>query len=356
MRIDKLRQELRARDLDGILITDPQNRRYLSGFTGSAATLLITAERKMIQVDFRYFERAGRESPDWEQVRVTSTKQEALADMVAQSGVRRLGFEANHVTVAQLAEMQGIVGDVELLPTQKVVLTLRQFKDEDEIAAITAAIACSDAAFAHLCRIIHPGMTESEVAWALESHMRQNGASATSFTTIVGSGPNGAMPHATSSERAIRAGEPIVIDFGAVVDGYCSDITRTICLGECDDRYDEIWQLVLEAQLAAEAQIRPGMTTQEADAIARDLFVRVGYGDYFGHGLGHGVGLAIHETPTVNRQPSDDLLQPGMVFTIEPGLYLPDWGGVRIEDIVLMRQNGVQVLTRAVKEPVLAMG
>jgi Xaa-Pro aminopeptidase len=183
--------------------------------------------------------------------------------------------------------------------------------------------------------------------------MRQHGASATSFSTIVGSGPNGAMPHATTSDRVIGEGEPIVMDFGAVVDGYRSDITRTVCLGRADDRYREIWQLVLKAQLAVEEQLRPGMSGKETDAIARDMFAEAGYGEAFGHGLGHGVGLAIHENPRLSRFLEDVVLEPGMVFTVEPGLYFPGWGGVRIEDIVAMGEDGVEVLTKAPKEMVI---
>ncbi|MBN1933621.1 MAG: aminopeptidase P family protein [Anaerolineae bacterium] len=354
MRIIKLREKMQKQGLDGMLITDPQNRRYLSGFTGSTATLLVTAEQQFIMVDFRYFERAERESPQWAQVRVTGKTSEALADMVRLSGARQLGFEADHVTVAQWEEMRGVVGGVELAPTKQFVLPMRAIKDEGEVAAIQAAIACSDAAFARLCQVIRPGMTEIEVAWTLESYMRQHGASELAFPTIVGAGPNGAMPHATSSERPIRAGEPIVMDFGATVDGYRSDITRTICLGKPEDaHYLEIWNLVLQAQQAAETHIKPGMTGQQADAVARDLFVTDGYGEQFGHGLGHGVGLNIHEGPRLGKLADEDVLQPGMVFTIEPGLYLPGWGGVRIEDVVLLREDGCEVLTGAVKEPVL---
>ncbi|HID96168.1 MAG TPA: peptidase M24 family protein, partial [Candidatus Latescibacteria bacterium] len=195
---------------------------------------------------------------------------------------------------------------------------------------------------------IEPGMTEKEVAWELESFMRTHGAEKAAFDLIVASGPNGALPHVTASERAIRAGEPIVMDLGCVVEGYHSDMTRTICLGQPDARFREIYQLVLSAQLAAEEAIRPGMTGREADAIARRIIEEAGYGEQFGHGLGHGVGLAIHEKPTLGKL-SEDVLEPGMVFTVEPGIYIPGWGGVRIEDMVVLREDGVEVLTQASK-------
>jgi Xaa-Pro aminopeptidase len=353
MRLEKLRQKITENDLDGMLITDPLNRRYLSGFSGTAGWLLVTAEQSMLVVDSRYYERAAREAPDWEQVQVARTLEDTLVEMVAGAGIERLGVEGDHVTISKYEEMREKVPDVTLVPVEKMVLSLRQVKDRDEAKTIRAAVDCADAAFAHLCEVIRPGMTEAEVGWELESHMRQHGASATSFTTIVGSGPNGAMPHATMSDRVIGEGEPIVMDFGAVVDGYCSDITRTVCLGRADDRYREVWQLVLKAQLAVEAQLRPGMGGQEADAIARDIFAEARYGEAFGHGLGHGVGLAIHETPFLGRFSEDTVLEPGMVFTVEPGLYFPGWGGVRIEDIVAMGEDGVEVLTRSPKEMVI---
>jgi Xaa-Pro aminopeptidase len=353
MRVKKLREKMQRHDLDGLLITDPANRRYLSGFTGSTATLLVTADQTMIMVDFRYFERAELEAPGWEQVRVTTGRREALVDMVRLAGVRRMGIEADHMTVAQWREAQDDLTEVELVPVKEFVLPIRAIKEEQEIQTIRAAVGCADAAFAHVCQVIRPGMTEREVAWELEKHMREHGASGPSFPFIVGSGPNGAMPHATSSERVIQVGEPIVMDFGAIVDGYCSDITRTVCLGECSERYRDTWQLVLEAHLEAKEGIRPGMTGQEADAIARDLFAKAGFTEAFGHGLGHGVGLNIHEKPFMSRLSKDDVLETGMVLTVEPGLYFSGWGGVRIEDIVIVRQDGVEVLTKAAKEPVL---
>jgi Xaa-Pro aminopeptidase len=241
--------------------------------------------------------------------------------------------------------------ETELVAVERLVLRQRQLKDAEEVAAIRAAVKCADGAWDHLCHVIEPGMTERQAAWTLERHMREHGASAASFPIIVGSGPNGAMPHATAGERALGAGEPIVIDFGAVVDGYCSDITRTICLGTPNGRYLEIWHLVRQVQEEVEAALRPGMSGQEADALARDAFAAAGYGEAFGHGLGHGVGLAIHEDPRLSVRSEEVVLAPGMVFTVEPGLYFPGWGGVRIEDIVVMGEEGVEVVTGAPKAP-----
>jgi len=353
MRLETLRHKIADAEIDGMLITDPLNRRYLSGFSGSAGWLLVTAAQALLATDFRYYERAAREAPDWEQVHVRTTYPDALVEMVAMAGVERLGFESDHLTVAQFKELREKLPATTPVPIEKLVLSMRAVKEEAEIAALRSAIACSDAAFAHLCTIIEPGMTEVQVSWELESYMRQHGASATSFPTIVGSGPNGAMPHATATERTIQAGEPIVIDFGAVVDGYCSDITRSFCLGSADERYHETWQLVLEVQQAVVRALRPGMNGVEADALARDVFEAAGQGAYFGHGLGHGVGLQIHEEPRMGRLEAGHVLQPGMVITVEPGLYYPGWGGVRIEDVVVVREDGVEVLTGAAKEPVV---
>ncbi|MFL7810342.1 MAG: M24 family metallopeptidase [Anaerolineae bacterium] len=355
MRLDSLRTRITQHNLDGFLITDPVNRRYVTGFSGTAGWAFVTDDHALLAVDFRYFERAAREAPDWEQVRVKTRLEDTLVEMVARTGVKRLGYEGDHVTVSLYNKLAELVPEVELVPVDKMVLPLREFKDKAELASLRAAIACADEAFAHLCTVLRPGMSEREVAWELEQHMRQHGASATSFELIVGSGPNGAMPHATAGERVLRAGEPIVMDFGCVVDGYCSDITRTLSLGTGDERYDEIWHLVLEAQLAVETRVRPGMNGKEVDAIARDIFTAAGYGEHFGHGLGHGVGLAIHEDPYLGMLAEETILQPGMVFTVEPGLYFPGWGGVRIEDIVLLGEDGAEVLTQAPKEAVLPL-
>jgi Xaa-Pro aminopeptidase len=354
MRLDQLRAQIIVNDVDGVLITDPLNRRYLSGFSGSAGWLLVTADRALLAVDFRYYERAAAEAPAWEQVQTTTTYPAAVVEMVDMTGVERLGIESDHLTVAQYKELGDALPEVTLVPLAKLVLSMRAIKDDAELQTISAAVACADAAFAHLCQVIRPGMSEANVSWELESYMRQHGATATSFPIIVGSGPNGAMPHATASDRVLAAGEPIVMDFGARVDGYCSDITRTICLARADERYLEVWQLVLKAQQNVVQGLRPGMTGQQADALAREVFDRSGQGEYFGHGLGHGVGLAIHEDPRMGRLAEDVILQPGMVVTVEPGLYYPGWGGVRIEDMVVLREDGAKVLTQSVKEPVLA--
>jgi len=349
MRLTKLREALAAEGLDAILITQPENRRYLSGFTGSAGVLLISQDQAVLATDFRYYEQVEKQAPDFRLAKITDKFKTLLPELVQQVGAKRVGFESVHLTVDQHQEWQEVAEGFELVPTRELVEGMRAVKDEDELGKIKQAIALADQAFAHIVSFIEPGMTEKEVAWELEVFMRTRGAEKLAFDIIVASGPNGAMPHATVSERVIRAGEPVVMDMGARIDGYNSDLTRTVCAGRPDGKFREIYDIVLEAQRAAEQRVRPGMTGKQADAIARQVIEEAGYGDNYGHGLGHGVGLAVHEKPGVGRL-SEDVLEPGMVFTVEPGIYLTDWGGVRVEDIVVMREDGVEVLTRASKD------
>ncbi len=354
MRLTKLREALTTEGLDAILITQSENRRYVSGFTGSAGVLLISHEQAVLATDFRYYEQVEKQAPDFQLAEVKDEFKTVLPELVQQLGAKRVGFESDHLTVDQHREWQEVAegavstSKFELVPTKELVTRMRAVKDEDELSKIKKAIVLADEALAHIAGFIEPGMTEREVAWDLEVFMRTHGAEKLAFDIIVGSGPNGAMPHATVSERVIQVGEPIVIDMGAMVGGYNSDLTRTICAGRPDDKLKEIYDIVLEAQLAAERSIRPGMQGKQADDIARQVIEEAGYGENYGHGLGHGVGLAVHEKPGVGRL-SEGVLEPGMVFTVEPGIYLPGWGGVRIEDIVVLREDGVEVLTQASK-------
>lgn len=357
-RLSALRQKLAEQNLDAILITQPENRRCLSGFTGSAGVLLISHDQAIIATDFRYFEQVAKQAPDFQLAKVEGKFATLLPQLIEQVESKRLGFESTHLTFDQHQEWAAVAEGLglspaegfELVPTKNLVEDLRAVKDENELDMIKKAIALSDAALAHILGSIKPGMTERNVAWELESYMRTHGADKVAFDLIVAAGPNGAMPHATVSERAIQAGEPIVMDLGATFDGYHSDLTRTIYLGEPDEGFREVYELVLSAQQAAEETIKPGMTGKEADAIARRVIEEAGYGEQFGHGLGHGVGLAVHEKPRLGKL-SEDVLKPGMVFTVEPGIYIPSWGGVRIEDIVFLGEDGVEVVSQATKEP-----
>lgn len=351
-RLEKVRQILADQSLDAILISEPYNRRYLAGFTGSAGILAITAERAVLATDFRYYEQVAREAPDWELSRISTTFRDLLPELLAGLGAKRLGFESQHLTVDELYTWSQAVEGVEWLPLKDTVETLRAIKDETEIEALRRAAALNDEALDHLLQVIRPGMSEREVAWEIEAYMRTHGASRVSFELIVAAGPNGALPHARPGEYPIRPGEPIVVDIGCTLDGYCSDMTRTFCLGQPSAHYLEVWQIVLRAQEAALAAIRPGARGVEVDAAARDIIQQAGYGDNFGHGLGHGVGLAVHEKPGAGRT-SEDTLAAGMSLTVEPGIYLPGEFGVRIEDLVVVREGGLENLTHSPKTPVV---
>jgi Xaa-Pro aminopeptidase len=352
MRLTKLRETLAEKELDALLISQPENRRYLSGFTGSAGWLLITAGRALLATDFRYYEQVGREAPDFELAQVKTKFSDLLPELLADLGVGRLGFESQHVTVDQLDTWREAVDGVEWVPLKDVVEGIRSIKDAAEIDALRRSVALTDAAFAHLLERVRPGMTEREAAWQIEAYMRSHGASKVAFDLIVAAGPNGALPHAQPGDHVIQPGEPIVVDIGCVVEGYCSDMTRTFCLGQPSAKYLEVWDVVLQAQKAVEAMVRAGVRGVEADATARDLITEAGYGDYFGHGLGHGVGLAVHEGPRASRL-SEDTFEAGMTLTIEPGIYLPGEFGVRLEDLVLISEEGIEILTNTPKMPVV---
>jgi Xaa-Pro aminopeptidase len=355
MRLEKLRGQLVDEQLDAIMITDPANRRYLSGFTGSAGTLFISADRALLATDFRYYEQVERQAPDFQLVKLTGRLLDVLPDVVTDLDIRRLGFEGDNLTVSLYNDiLESLNEGIELVATSNVVEELRMQKDDDELPSLQRAVDITDAAYAHITAFVQPGMTERQIAWEIERFMRDTGAESTSFPIIVAAGPNGAMPHATPSDRPIEPSDPIVIDMGALVDGYHADLTRTFALDAPSDRYLEVYEIVLQAQKAALQNIQAGMTGKEADAIARTIIEQAGYGEQFGHGLGHGVGLVIHERPWLSHlERGDNVLRPGMVFSIEPGIYLPGEFGVRIEDLALLREDGLQTLSRAAKEPAL---
>ena len=334
------------------LSASPRTGATCPGFTGSAGWLVITAERAVMATDFRYYEQVGREAPGFELARIQTRVSDLLPEVLADLGIKRLGFESQHLTVEQLSTLSKAADGVEWLPLENTVEKIRAVKDQDEIDALRRSAALNDDAFAHLLEVIEPGMTEREAAWEIEAYMRSHGASKVAFDLIVAAGPNGALPHARPGDQAIQPGAPIVIDIGCVLDDYCSDMTRTFCLGEPSSRYLEVWNLVLQAQEAAEAVIRAGTSGVETDAAARDLIVEAGYGDYFGHGLGHGVGLAVHEGPRASRL-SEDTFEAGMSLTVEPGIYLPGEFGVRLEDLVIIGEDGIEILTNTPKRPVV---
>ena len=298
-RITRLRTELSKAGADALIVSQPENRMYLSGFSGSAGALLISAERTLIATDFRYFEQVAQECPDFGLVPVKTDLSAALTDLIAQGRSERVAFESDYVAFATAQDWMDAVPGVRWLPTKGIVAGLRAIKDDDEIAIMSEAVALADDALAFGLASARAGMTENELAWLIESYMRTHGAEGVAFDMTVACGPNGARPHAHAGEMVLVAGQPIVIDMGAKLRGYRSDLTRTVVLGQPKDeeRFWEVFNTVLQAQVAAEAALKPGMTAPEADAVARDLISAAGYGVNFGHGLGHGVGLEIHEQP-----------------------------------------------------------
>ncbi len=353
-RIDRLISRLPEREVDAMLISTPENRRYLSGFTGSAGYLLISNHQAVLVTDFRYTEQATSQAPDYRVMQVSGGGWDWLIEWLKDTGVRRLGFESQNMTVSTYHNLiealkgDGSLAEVSLVATAGVTEGQRAVKDGFELTNLQKAIDASDRAMEAVCPQIEEGMTEREVAWRLEASMRDFGADSTSFDTIVAAGPNGAMAHHRPTDRPIGIGEPIVIDMGAKVGGYCSDITRTVVVGEPDDTFRKIYDIVLGAQLTAINAVKPGMSGEECDGLARGVIAEAGYGDNFGHGLGHGVGLAVHENPRVGPK-SSDLLAAETVFTVEPGIYVSGWGGVRIEDIVLLGNDGAVTLSKASK-------
>ena len=354
MRADKLRQVMVERELEAMLVSRSENMRYISGYTGGDGHILVTERGQWIITDSRYYEQVARQAPEFELVKMTKGFAKLLPQLVADIGLKRVGFESAHVTYDQHARWAKAADGVEWVPTKKVVLELRSLKDEVELAAIRKAVAIGDQAIEHLMGVIKPGLTEKEVAWELEVYMRTHGAEALSFPIIVGSGPNGAMPHAVVSDKVIQAGEPIVIDMGCVVDSYCSDMTRTFAVGTPDDldEYLKVWNTVLEAQTQGRDAIRAGVSGKDAHEVAKRVIVDAGYGDHYGHGLGHGVGLAIHESPGMGAL-SEDVLKPGAVVTVEPGIYLEGRWGVRIEDMGVVTEDGIDIYTTAEKVAVV---
>jgi len=351
-RVCRLFEDLSQFNLDGMLISSAHNRRYFSGFSGSDGFLLISPKALLIATDFRYWEQAIDEATGFTLYKTLKDLKEWFADLVGQTGVLRLGFESDHITADCIDTMRRTLNDAcvntRLVPTPKLCKKLRMIKDKEEITAIKRATAISDAAAEYARQIVQPGMSEIELAWKIESYMRQHGSEPLSFPVICASGPNSALPHAKPSKRLIKPCEPIVLDFGACVDGYTSDITRTLCCGEPDSQFKNLYNVVFSAQQAAVEGIFSGMKASDADAIARDVIQGAGYGEYFGHSLGHGIGLEVHEEPHLSPN-SNDILIENMVFTIEPGIYLPEWGGVRIEDDVLLQNNKVNLLSTATK-------
>jgi Xaa-Pro aminopeptidase len=352
-RLRKLRTSIAEKGLDALLLSQPENLRYLSGFTGSSGWLLISGQNAILATDFRYIEQARGESPDFEIIQTKQELRDWLPGLVSDLGWQKLGFEANFISYDSFHKLSKAIEtkpvNLELVPTTGIVEQLRSIKEPEELGFITKAVELADAAFEQAKAIIRPGITEKDAAWEIEKILRQEGSEGMPFEIIVASGPNSALPHARTTERKICSGEPVLIDMGARISGYCSDFSRTLFLGETDKSLQEIYNIVLNAQTAAIEGIESGIDASQADKLARSVVEQAGYGDAFGHNLGHGVGLAVHEFPTLGPSSSDSLAD-GMVFTIEPGIYLAGQGGVRIEDMVVLENGKAKVLSKAQRD------
>lgn len=347
-RIEALQEVLKGRDLPGLLITKQENVRYISGFTGSSGACLITGEHAYFVTDFRYTEQAADQIKGMEIVQIDRSIPDTIGELIAGARVRAVGVEKDSLTLA-LFELYDQATAIELVPTSGIVENLRLIKDSSEIKMVKEAVEIADAAFHHILTYIRPGVTELDVSNELEFFMRKQGAASSSFDIIVASGHRSALPHGVASEKVIESGELVTLDFGALLNGYVSDITRTVAVGEISDELRKIYDTVLRAQLAGVEGLRPGMTGIEADALTRDIIKDAGYGEYFGHSTGHGIGLEVHEGPGLSFR-SETKLEPGMIVTVEPGIYVPKVGGCRIEDDVLITENGREILSQSSKE------
>lgn len=339
--METLRESLKPGD--GFLVTSRENVQYLSGFTGTAGTVLITPDRAVFLTDFRYLTQSEEQVTGMER-KIYARQMEALEETVKSCKISRLRFEANSVFYGSYEQLQETLKDVVLEPTKDVVEEFRHRKDDEEMDVIRQAVALTARAWKETLTGTLEGSTEREVAIDLEFRLKRAGSEAAPFDFIVASGPRGALPHGVASDRKILRGELVTFDFGACVGGYFSDLTRTVALGELVGEMRVIYDTVLEANRAGIESVRPGAKAGEVDAAARSIIEKAGYGDRFGHGTGHGLGMEIHENLRIAKGQERELL-PGMVLTVEPGIYIPDLGGVRIEDMVRVTENGVEVLT-----------
>ncbi|MRG86560.1 M24 family metallopeptidase [Salinibacillus xinjiangensis] len=347
-KLEKFRSALAKQDFDGLLITSGKNRRYMTGFTGTAGVALITEKEALFITDFRYTVQANEQAKGYEVIEHKIPIHQEVAKQVKRLGIQKLGFEKNQMTYGTYEVYKNEV-EAELVPASGLIENLRLIKTSEEIDIIKHACKIADEAFDHILGFIKPGVKEIDVSNELEFFMRKNGAESSSFDIIVASGYRSALPHGVASEKKIESGELVTLDFGAYYKGYASDITRTVAVGEISDQLKEIYDTVLQAQLKGMEGIKAGITGVEADALTRDYIREKGYAEYFGHSTGHGIGLDVHEGPGLSFR-NEQVLKPGMVVTVEPGIYVSNVGGCRIEDDTLVTENGNEKLTHSPKE------
>lgn len=352
-RIKKIQQKIVSENLDVLLVSELTHVRYLCGFAVTEAldgVLVVLKNEAHLFTDFRYKDQAANEAKG---VRIRVGQRNALADIVNFKPLQRphlkIGFESSYLTHGSLTSLQKSLEKAVFIPTERLIEELAMVKDKDELANIKEAVRISDTAFERILAIVKPGVREIEVAAELEYQMKMLGSEKPAFETIIASGFRGALPHGLASKKKVKKGEFVTFDFGATYNGYVSDISRTIVVGKATARQKKIYNIVAKAQLRAIKAAKAGMTGVKLDSVARKVIEKSGFAKKFGHGLGHGIGLMIHEGPSLSPR-SDNVLRPGNVVTIEPGIYISKWGGVRIEDDIVIRRNGCTVLNKAPKE------
>jgi Xaa-Pro aminopeptidase len=351
-----VRDAMKELKLDALLLTTPADLAYLTNFTGDDSIGVITDKNFYLVTDFRYKEQAELEA-GWLETSMRDGKMaDALSKALLDAKVHRVGFEANFTSFGQVDALDRAVkaaakerkpktDEVELVPLQDVMTNIRKVKDDTEIDLIRKSVAVAEEAFNAIKDEIKAGLTENHLAGLLIMELRARGAQTTSFEPIVAAAANSSLPHYRPGETLVQRDQPLLFDWGAYYRGYCSDLTRTLMVGRVSNRIKQIYKVVLEAQQAAIEFLRPGVTTLQADRVARDVITKAGFGEQFGHGLGHGIGREIHELPTLRKTGGEEELRPGMIVTVEPGIYLPGEGGVRIEDDVLITHSGCEVLS-----------
>lgn len=352
-RHERLLQKMKEWELHAIFISSAHNRRYITGFTGSSAYVYISARKKVLMTDFRYMEQAAMTCPDFEILDYMKLGlNETIKKIMELDGTKTLGYENHHLTVKAFDFHKGHLEEVEWIPLEDMLEKLRMVKDQSELDLIEYASSIGDAAYKHILEYVSVGMREIDVALELEMFMKKKGASRLSFESIVASGKRSSLPHAEPTTKTINKGDFVTLDFGCVYEGYCSDMTRTFVMGEADADQIRVYNTVFKAQELALGAIKAGMTGKEVDFVARTYIYDQGYEGYFGHGLGHSLGLEVHENPRLSEQ-GHMTLQEGMVVTIEPGIYIPDFGGVRIEDLIVVTKEGYKNFVHSTKELII---
>lgn len=350
-RIKKLRERLKENDLDAMIISSAENRYYISGFNAedsqineSSGVLIISMDNLIISTDSRFETQVAIEAPDFEPVIYKRGLSSEIKGILKKFPAKKIGFESDRISFSTYSSLlKEIDKGIELVPSEDIISEIRIIKSEDEIASIKKAINIAEVAFTDTKKVLKEGMTEKEIAWILEQNIKNRGGDGLSFTSIIAYGKNSALPHAIPGDNRIKKGGPLLFDWGVKFEGYCSDTSRTLSLGEPDSDFLKIYNTVFKAQLLAMEMIKDGESTVEVDKVARDHINENGFEGKFGHGLGHGVGLEVHEPPRLSPI-KDSILKEGMIVTVEPGIYLPEWGGVRLENMAVVRKDSAEVL------------